>query len=68
MTIYRLVREEPGFFRVYYRAHGRLYCLQNDGGYGRRDLNFYQCSKDGEPLAALGILPGSDEFDVYMEP
>jgi hypothetical protein len=67
-TIYRLEREEPGLFRVFYRAHGRRYCLRNDGGHGRRDLTFYQCSRDGEPQQALGFVPNEDEFDRYVEP
>lgn len=67
MTLYRLVREEPGLFRVFYRAHGRLYCLRNDGGFGRRALTFYQC-RNGEPQAALGFIPNANEFDIYVEP
>lgn len=68
MTTYRLVREEPGFHRVLYRAHGRIYCLQNDGRFGKRDLTFYRCSRDGEPKYALDFIPNEDEFDVYLEP
>lgn len=67
-TLYRLDREEPDLFRVFYRAHGRLYCLRNDGGYGRRELNFYQCSRNGEPRHALGFIPNPDGFDRYVEP
>jgi hypothetical protein len=67
-TLYRLVREEPDLFRVIYRAHGRLYCLRNDGGYGRSWLNFYQCNAQGEPMHALTIIPDPDEFDDYREP
>jgi hypothetical protein len=66
-TKYRLVREEPGLFRVFYRAHGRLYCLRNDGGFGRKALTFYQC-RNGEPRYALAFIPGEDEFDNYIEP
>lgn len=68
MTTYYLMREEPADCRVLYRAHGRVYCLQNDGGYARRDLTFYQCGKDEKPKAALGYVPNEDEFDVYVEP
>ncbi len=67
-TLYRLDREEPNYFRVYYRAHGRLYCLQNDGGYGKSELTFYACSRDGEPSHALGFIPNPNEFDRYVEP
>jgi hypothetical protein len=68
MTIYRLERAEPDLFRVLYRAHGRLYCLRNDGGYGRSNLTFYACNQDGEPKAALAFVPDESEFDVYIEP
>lgn len=68
MSTYRLMREEPGLCRVLYRAHGRVYCIQNDGGFGRRDLTFYQCSRDGEPQAPLGYIPSEDQFDIYVEP
>lgn len=68
MTTYRLERQEPGLFRVFYRAHGRLYCLRNDGGFGRRNLTFYACNRQGEPRHALGFVPDELEFDVYIEP
>jgi hypothetical protein len=68
MTTYRLERQEPDLFRVFYRAHGRLYCLRNDGGYGKSRLTFYQCNKQGEPRYALGFVPDEDEFDLYLEP
>lgn len=68
MTTYRLERAEPDLFRVLYRAHGRLYCLRNEGGYGRKSLTFYACNQQGEPRRALGFVPGEDEFDNYVEP
>ncbi len=68
MTTYRLERAEPDLFRVLYRAHGRLYCLRNEGGYGLPRLTFYACNKAGEPCNALGFVPSECEFDVYIEP
>ena len=68
MTLYRLLRVESSRFRVFYTAHGREYCLQNDGGYGRQQLTFYTCNRRGEPRHALGFVPGEDEFDQYVEP
>ncbi len=66
---YRLMRTDPGFCRVLYRSlTGRIYCIQDDGGWGKQNLTFYQCSQDGEPQAALGFMPGEDEFDVYLVP
>ncbi len=68
MTLFRLDREEPALFRVYYRAHGRLYALVNEGGYGRKSLAFYQCRADGSLIAALSIVPEPYEFNDYREP
>jgi hypothetical protein len=68
MTTYRLERAEPQLFRAFYRAHGRIYCLVNEGGHGRPKLTFYSCGHDGEPRRALGFVPDEHEFDVYVEP
>ena len=68
MTTYRLERAEADLFRVFYRAHGRLYCLRNEGGYARRNLVFYACNHAGEPRYALGFIPEPEEFDEFIEP
>lgn len=65
--MYKLMRTEEGFCRVYYRNRSMVYCLQNDGGWGRRRLEFYRCTPDGEPSYPVP-MPDETEFDNYVEP
>ena len=65
--MYRLMRTDDGLCRTYYRRRAAIYCLQNDGGFGRRRLEFYRCSQDEEPAYPVP-MPGAAEFDDYVEP
>lgn len=66
---YKFMREDAGTRRVLYRNDkNRIYCIQDDGGYGRQRLTFYRCSRDGEPAYALDSIPDPRDFDHYLEP
>jgi hypothetical protein len=41
--------------------------MQDDGVWGKREVNFYRCSRDGEPSHKVN-MPEKSEFDRYMEP
>lgn len=65
---YRMLREESGYFRVLYRSRRNVtYALVDDGGCGRRNLNWYLCSPDGEPQDERPMPPAYDFID-YVEP
>jgi hypothetical protein len=65
--MYKFMREEPGYCRVYYRNRNAVYCLQNDGGYGLSDVSFYRCTEDGEPTYPID-MPDESDFDQYISP
>lgn len=65
--MYKLMRTEDGLCRTYYRRRAAIYCIQNEGGYGRQRLEFYRCSSNGEPSYPID-MPGINEFDNYIEP
>jgi hypothetical protein len=64
---YKFVREDYGNCRIYYRERQKLFCMQDDGVWGKREVNFYRCSRDGEPSHKVN-MPEKSEFDRYMEP
>ena len=65
---YRFICEEPGFCRTLFKDKcGRVYCLQDDGRAGVRDIKFYACSRDGEPSHEVQ-MPEKEKFDKYVEP
>lgn len=59
--------EDSGNCRVYYRSAitGGVFCIQDDGAWGRTKLVFYQCSKDGEPEVPLD-MPLPHHFNKLM--
>jgi hypothetical protein len=65
--VYRFMRVEGFCCRAYYRRRNRLYCIQNDAGHAGRDLTFYRCSADGEPVYPVH-MPWPEEFDLLIEP
>lgn len=74
MVLFSYVREDEGNCRVYYRSTGinssgrrYLYCIQNDGGWGKDDYTFYSCSLDGEPSHKL-MMPLVTRFDRKVLP
>jgi hypothetical protein len=67
---FRFLYADPGKVRTYYRAlYGAklLYCFQDDGRFGDPAVNFYMCSKDGEP-DVLCVMPENHELDVICKP
>lgn len=58
---------DSGNCRVYYKKGPRLFCIQDDGAWGRRKLVFCVCSRDGEPSHEVNFPPKS-EFNRYIEP
>ena len=51
---FKFLREESDNCRTYYRgSKGGLYCIQDDGAFGRKDFKLYRCSEDGEPSHAV---------------
>ena len=65
--MYRFMRVDDCDGRAYYRRRARIYCIQDEGGYGRRRLEFYRCTADGEPSYPVE-MPDAAEFDEYVEP
>jgi len=67
---FKFLYADPGMCRTYYRAlYGAklLYCFQDDGRWGEPDLNFYMCSKDGEPDVQC-VMPENSELDFVCKP
>lgn len=70
MILYKFSHEDPGFYRIYYRSTTNpkhLYCIQNDGGFGRDNFQFYTCSRDGEPSYPIR-MPLDTSFDRKVLP
>lgn len=76
MVLFKFNREDESNCRVYYRSNdarlnGRdmthLYCIQNDGGWGKDRFTFYACSHDGEPSHPLR-MPRDTSFDKKIMP
>lgn len=66
--MYKFMRTDDGYCRAYYRQRERIYCIQDEGGFGgRRRLEFYRCTRDGEPSYPVP-MPDETEFDDYVEP
>ena len=67
--MYKLYKRDSGNFRVYYKHTilKALYCIQNDGAWGKDDYKFYSCTKDGEPSYAVDFQQ-ADDFDVLEYP
>lgn len=51
MARFEFVRADSGNYRLYYRKRSNraLYCIQNEGGWGKDRFVFNLCSHDGEP-------------------
>jgi hypothetical protein len=67
---FKFLYADRGFCRTYYRAlykPNRLYCFQDDGRYGNKQINFYLCSGDGEP-DVLCVPPADNELDMVCKP
>lgn len=67
MILFKFDSEDTGNCRVYYRSGKHLYCIQNDGGWGRDKFVFYSCSRDGEPSHELR-MPLDSSFDRKVLP
>jgi hypothetical protein len=71
MILFKFHNEDPGFCRVYYKSvgvnPGHLYCIQNDGSWGKDKFVFYTCSRDGEPSYELR-MPLDTSFDRKIMP
>ena len=64
---YKFQSIDSGNCRAYYKKGRNLYCIQDDGAWGKRELRFYFCSRDGEPSHNVNF-PTKSEFDRYIEP
>lgn len=65
---YKFAYADPGNYRTYYRLHNRvLYCIQNEGSWGKDNFVFNQCSRDGEPAWPVKF-PEETEFDKLIYP
>ena len=76
MILFKFDREDTGNYRVYYRGvtpsavrsrGAGLYCIQNDGSWGKDNFKFYSCSRDGEPSHELR-MPFDTSFDKKVLP
>ena len=67
MILFTFKYEDPGNCRVYYKSDRHLYCIQNDGSWGKDKFMFYACSKDGEPSHEVG-MPIDASFDKKVMP
>jgi len=45
----------------------RVFAVADDGGWGKRKIVFYACSRDGEPDHEVP-MPPREAFDRYVEP
>jgi hypothetical protein len=65
---YMFKQEDYDNCRIYYkRDNGRVYCIQDDGAWGKRMFKFYACSADGEPSHDV-TFPSEDQFDRLIYP
>jgi hypothetical protein len=64
---FELLGQDAGFGRVYYKGQKDrvTYCIQVDSG---GVLNFYECSKDGEPSWPCCAFPVEDRFMPFIRP
>jgi hypothetical protein len=75
MILFEFAANDPGNCRVYYRNAGNvnsvrrrhLYCIQNDGSWGKDKFVFYTCSRDGEPSHEIR-MPLDSSFDRKVMP
>jgi hypothetical protein len=71
MVLFKVSHEDNGNCRVYYHGAGinggHLYCIQNDGSWGKDDFAFYTCSRDGEPSYKIR-MPLDTSFDRKVMP
>jgi hypothetical protein len=67
MVLFKFRNEDSGNCRVYYRGDRFLYCIQNDGSWGKDKFVFYSCSRDGEPSHELR-MPLDTSFDRKVMP
>ena len=56
---------DAGFCRVYYKHERDIYCLQDDGYANCVNMQFYSCSKDGEPSHLVNA--SGFEFPILPE-
>lgn len=69
MILFKFLREDTGNCRVYYRGEkpSHIYCIQNDGSFGKDSFAFYICSRDGEPSHKIR-MPLDTSFDRKVMP
>jgi hypothetical protein len=69
MAKFSFLHQDRDAFRSYYRANetGALWCLQDDSTPRRREVNFYVCTRQGEPIFSVD-LPATEEFDRFVDP
>jgi hypothetical protein len=77
--MFKFHSEDVGNYRVYYKRNrefinGELtkrltdwFCIQNNGGWGKDDYQWYVCSSDGEPSHTLSF-PHESSFDKLIYP
>jgi hypothetical protein len=65
--VYFFLHEDTGYCRTYYRRGKegplQLRCFQDDGD----KINFYTCSRDGEPEFPI-VRPPDEMFDRLILP
>ena len=68
MILFKFDVEDTGNCRVYYRGDKQhLYCIQNDGSWGKDKFAFYTCSRNGEPSYEIR-MPLDTSFDHKIMP
>jgi hypothetical protein len=67
MILFKFSHEDTGNCRVYFKGDRHLYCIQNDGSWGKDNYVFYSCSRDGEPSCELRT-PLDTSFDRKVMP
>lgn len=66
---FKFLHEDAGYYRAYYRRNETraLYCIQNEGAWGKDRFVFNLCSSDGEPDHAVEFPPEA-AFDRLIYP
>ena len=70
MILFKFKYEDSGNCRVYYKnttTPAGLFCIQNDGSWGKDKYMFYVCSRDGEPSHEMR-MPLDESFDKKVMP
>ena len=61
MISFKYHSEHSDFFRTYYKNGKSLFCFQDDGKMSG-GVQFYACTRDGEPSHRIDI-PKNEQFD-----